>query len=158
MSSAEPKLCKILFRMHSDILDEITSETLWTKLIDEEKGIYERANLPFYFKNLTIGDKIIARFDEEENFLSYCETIEFSNSSTIHIVILSDSLTKENLITMLNSLDCYFESINEKYFAVEIDENQNWNIIRNEFQKLEEMKEISFSESCLSELHKNQVK
>ncbi len=36
---------KILVRYESDILDEITVETLWAEPTDKEKGIYSQTNL-----------------------------------------------------------------------------------------------------------------
>ena len=42
MTETENKQEKILFKYHSNVLDELTVETMWADVIDEGNGIYKK--------------------------------------------------------------------------------------------------------------------
>src|SRR6187402_1783998 len=86
---------KILFRYHSDILDEEVVETMWSEIIDLEKGIYKLDNIPFYGPLIATGDIFYAKYDENEKAVVYKETIAISGNSIIQAVILKDNYDKE---------------------------------------------------------------
>ena len=69
---------KILFRYHSDILDEVVVETMWSEIIDNEKGIYKLDNIPFYGPLIATDDVFHAKYDENEEAIVYRETIIIS--------------------------------------------------------------------------------
>src|SRR4051812_5592972 len=84
------KSVKILFRLFSDILEEITVETLWATIVDESKGRYKIDNIPFYLPSIASGDIVFAEFDEDEGRLTYREVVEYSGNSTVHVILLDD--------------------------------------------------------------------
>src|SRR6187431_2488064 len=86
---------KILFRYHSDILDEEVVETMWSEIIDSGKGIYKRDNIPFYGPLIARGDIFYAKYDENDGAIVYKETIAISGNSIIQVVILKDNFDKE---------------------------------------------------------------
>jgi hypothetical protein len=53
---ADNKLVKILFRLYSTILEEMTVETMWAKVVDEDQGLYGLDNIPFYLPVIASGD------------------------------------------------------------------------------------------------------
>ena len=41
MKTQDDNYVKILFRFHSDVLDEETVETMWATIVDKDKGLYK---------------------------------------------------------------------------------------------------------------------
>ena len=153
MNAPDDNLVKIQFRFYSNILDEETVETMWAKIVDEEKGYYQLDNIPFYVPVTASGDIVFAEFDNDEQTLTYRSTIEFSGNSTIHVIIMNNNDEINNIRETFNKMGCKSERLNNRYFAMEIPANIDYQPIK---QKLEEMKEeeiIGYAESCLGENH-----
>jgi hypothetical protein len=148
------KLVKILFRLFSDILDEITVETLWAKTIDESKGLYELDNITFYLPSIACGDTVFAEFDEDEEMLTYREVVEYSGNSTVHIILLDDSAEIESIRMTFETLGCASEKLHDKYFAMDVPVNVDYKTIKSVLQELENQETISYCESCLSDEHR----
>lgn len=106
---------KILFRYHSDILDEVVVETMWSEIIDSEKGIYKLDNIPFYGPLIATDDIFYAKYDETEEATVYKETIEISGNSIIQVVILKENFDKEIIRAKLKLMGCESEGLNETF-------------------------------------------
>ena len=148
---------KILFRYHSDILDEEVVETMWSEIIDSEKGIYKLDNIPFYGPLIATDDIFYAKYDEKEGAIVYKETIETSGNSIIQIVILIDNFDTEIIRERLKEMDCVSEVLNEKYFVAEIKKACNYSAVKQFLNEYSELGILDFAEPCLSKKHSDDL-
>ena len=65
MTPQEDNYVKILFRFHSDVLDEETVETMWATIVDKNKGLYKLDSIPFYAPLVASDDIVFAEFDSQ---------------------------------------------------------------------------------------------
>ena len=56
---------KILFKFHSNVLNEVTVETMWALKVEPVKGIYKLDSIPFYGPLIATDDEFYAEFDEQ---------------------------------------------------------------------------------------------
>jgi hypothetical protein len=148
---------KILFRYYSDVLDEEVVETMWAEIIDKAKGIYKLDSIPFYGPSIATDDLFLAQYDEDENYIVYKETIEYSGNSIIQVVILKDGFDKEIIQERLKLIDCLSEGLNKKYFSVEITKNINYSVVKTLLNEYKNSDIIDYAEPYLSEKHRNDL-
>jgi len=148
---------KILFRYYSDVLDEEVVETMWAEIIDKAKGIYKLDSIPFYGPSIATDDLFLAEYDEDENYIVYKETIEYSGNSIIQVVILKDDFDKEIIRERLKLIDCLSEGLNKKYFSIEITKNINYSVVKTLLNEFKNSDIIDYAEPCLSEKHRNDL-
>lgn len=144
---------KILVRYHSNVLDEIVVETIWTEIIDEKKGLYKIDNIPFYGPDFSCGDIVFAEYDEEEERITYRKVVENSGNSTVQIIILNEKIEVENLRNEFKNLGCESEGTGSNYFVMEVLYEINYNPIFQKLTELEKAEMISFAEPNISEKH-----
>lgn len=150
---AEDKLVKILFRAYSDILEEITVETLWATAIAEGKGLYQLDNIPFYLPLIATDDIIHAEFDEDEEMLIYRKTVKYSGNSTIHVIVLDDVNDINDIRDIFDDMGCPSECCNNKFFAMEVPAAIDYLFIKRKLDDLAKEDIIDYAESSLSENH-----
>lgn len=148
---------KILFRYHSDVLDEEVVETMWSEIIDLEKGIFKLDNIPFYGPIIATDDVFYAKYDENEEMVTYKETISISGNSIIQVVILKDDYDKEIIREKLKLMDCLSEGLNEKFFAVEIKKGVDYSVVKHFLNEYFELGILDFAEPCLSKKHNDDL-
>ncbi|MDR6844235.1 DUF4265 domain-containing protein [Flavobacterium granuli] len=148
---------KILFRYHSDVLDEEVVETMWSEIIDLEKGIYKLDSIPFYGPLIATDDIFYAKYDENDEAVVYKETISISGNSIIQVVILKDDYDKEIIREKLKLMDCLSEGLNEKYFVVEIKKDVNYSVVKFFLNEYFESEILDFAEPCLSKKHNDDL-
>ena len=61
----------------------VSMESIWAEVTEE--GYLKINNIPFYSKEISLGD-IVSVIQTEENYLLYDKTIIHSNNSTLRIV------------------------------------------------------------------------
>jgi hypothetical protein len=105
---------KILFRFFSDVLEEWTIETLWSEVVDAEKGLYKLANIPFY-ASVSCEDIVYAEFDENEHMLTYRKTVEHSGNSTIQVLIVDKRFVSNELRDLFVSFGCESEKFSDEF-------------------------------------------
>lgn len=147
------KHVKILFRFYSELFEEEMVETLWALKIDEELGLYQIDNIPFYVPLLASEDIVYAEHDSLEDRLVYRKTIKDSGNSTIHVVMLDENVDINTICDEFFDLECSYEGVNESYFAMEVPKTVNYKPIKERLEQLELQGQIGYAESCLSELH-----
>jgi hypothetical protein len=152
----EDKYEKILFKYHSNVLDEITVETMWAEKIDPKNGIYKLDSIPFYGPLIATGDEFFAEYDESEQRLTYRKTIKHSGNSIVIVVITQEGFDKEIIRDEFKLLNCTSEGLNETYFSMEVLELTNYAPIQKRLQELEDKGVIGYSEPCLSQKHRNE--
>jgi hypothetical protein len=148
---------KILFRYHSDVLNEEVVETMWSEIIDSEKGIYKLDNIPFYGPLIATDDIFYAKYDKKEETITYKETIEISGNSIIQVVILKDNYDKEIIREKLKEMNCLSEGLNEKFFAVEIKKDVDYLAVKHFLNEFSELEILDFAEPCLSKKHSDDL-
>ena len=149
----DSRAVKILFRLFSTILDEITVETLWAQTVDEANGLYKLDNIPFYLPLIACDDIVFAEYDEDEGMLTYREVAEYSGNSTIHVVVMDDTVEINTIRGVFEDLGCESERNSDKYFAMDVPVTVDYSIIRSKLEELKNSGVIDYSESALSEQH-----
>lgn len=155
---AEIKQEKILFRYHSNVLDEITVETMWSEIIDKENGIYKLDNIPFYGPQIATDDEFYAEFDESEQMLTYQKTTKFSGNSIVLVIIMQKGFDKEIVRNRFKELNCISEGLNDSYFSMEILKDINYSEISKILMEYEIGGILEYCEPCLSEKHRADLK
>jgi len=155
MNLREDNYVKILFRFHSDVLDEATVETMWAIVVDSDKGLYKLDSIPFYAPLVASDDIVLAEFDDQEQMLTYRKTIEYSGNSTVQVVLMDKSKEIDQIRDIFKELGCVSEKVNEGYFSMEIPSTVDYRNIKRKLDELEEKEIIGYAEPCLSDRHRN---
>ena len=128
--------------------NEYEVESVWTKKVG---NTFEIDNIPFFAKNIALGDVVSCEWDDDDMSYYFDELIEVSGNSTVRLLPVSSDYIKEIGIS-LEKLGCSWESIeNGNLIAVNIPRNVDYEIIRN---FIIENKLISdYQEACLGHIH-----
>jgi hypothetical protein len=153
MTYTDENYVKILFKFHSDLLDEQTVETMWAEIIDKNKGLYKLENIPFYAP-VASDDIVFAEFDEYEQRLTYRRTVEYSGNSTIQVVIMDKTKETNSIRTIFEELGCISEKFSEGYFVLEIPFSVDYKKIKGMLDELEANGAIDYAEPCLADGHR----
>jgi hypothetical protein len=143
---------KIFFRFFSTVLDEYTVETLWAAVVDTDKGLYKIDNIPFYAA-VAPDDLVLAEFDDDEQMLTYRETIEFSCNSIVQVVLMDENKSIDDIRAAFSKMGCDSEKLNEGYFSMEIPCMLDYSAVRKRLNELEEDGTIGYAEPYLSQKH-----
>lgn len=154
MTTQEANYVKILFRFHSDVLDEVTVETMWATIVDKDKGLYKLDNIPFYVPLIASADIVFAEFDAQEQMLTYRKTVEYSGNSTVQIVLIDKSKDINQIRDIFKELGCVSEKVNEGYFSMEIPSTVDYKNIKKKLSELEMQETIDYAEPCLADGHR----
>ncbi len=153
----EQEYTKVLFRYHSDILDEITVETLWAKPIDSSIGLYKLYNIPFYGPLIATEDEFIAEYDESEQMLTYKETVTHSGNSIVLVLLNDETQNIDDLRSEFKALNCQSEKFNDTYFSLEIPKSVQFSEIKKRLMAYESKDIIDYAEPCLSKKHEEDI-
>ncbi len=148
---------KILFRYFSTVLDEWTVETMWADVVDAEKGHYKLDNIPFYGPLVASDDIIFAEYDDDEEMLTYRETIKYSGNSIVNVVMMDKTIEVNEIRDLFKKEACLSEKINDGYFSMEILAANNFLPIKKMLEKLQTEGVIGYAEPCLSDIHREQI-
>ena len=157
MTETNDNSVKILFRYYSSVLDEWTVETMWADVVDADKGFYKLDSIPFYGPLVASDDIIFAEYDEDEERLTYRETIENSGNSIITVVIMDKIIDINNIRDIFKDMGCLSERVNDAYFSMEVLVDKNYKPIKQKLTDLEEQGIIGYAEPCLSDNHREQI-
>lgn len=152
MTEKDNKYQKLLIRFYSNVLDEETVETLWSTGVDKNKGLYKLENIPFYAP-LASDDIVFAEFDEDEQMLTYRETIEYSGNSTIQVVLMDKSKDINTIRELFKDLGCITEKLNDNYFSMEVPAKVDYKNIKIKLNYLRDQNIIDYAVPCLAEGH-----
>ena len=158
MTETDSKYEKILFKYHSNVLDELTVETMWAKIIDKDNGIYKLDNIPFYGPQIATDDEFYAEFDESEKILTYKKTTKHSGNSIVLVIITQKGFDKEIIRNRFKELDCESEGLNDSYFSMEVLSETDYSGIKKILNDYENDEILEYSEPCLSEKHQADLK
>jgi hypothetical protein len=153
MTETENIPVKILFRFHSDLLDQEIVETLWAETVNAVLGHYKLNSLPFYVPLIAVDDTVYAQYDDGEEMLKYIETVEPSGNSNLWVVVTDDDADIGAIRDVFTELDCSSEALSDRFFAMEVKSTTNYLKIKDKLNELRSEGIIDYSESCLSEQH-----
>ena len=154
MTKKDDNYVKILFRFHSDVLDEETVETMWATIFDKDKGLYKLDSIPFYAPLVASDDIVFAEFDDHEQMLTYRNTLVYSGNSTVQIVLTDQSKDINQIRKLFKELGCVSEKVNERYFSMEIPSSVDYKNIKNKLDELEAQETIGYAETCVADGHR----
>lgn len=154
MTIVDDNYVKILFRFHSDVLDEETVETMWATVVDKDKGLYKLDSIPFYAPLVASDDIVFAEFDEQEQMLTYRKTVKYSGNSTVQVVLMDKSKDINQIRDTFKELGCVSEKANEGYFSMEIPSTIDYKNIKKKLDELENQETIGYAEPCLADGHR----
>ena len=157
MEKEENIQVKVLFRYHSNVIDEITVETMWADTVDVEKGIYKLDSIPFYGPLIATSDEFFAEFDKDEQMLTYRRTTTSSGNSIVLVSVLQEGLDKEVLRNEFKERECTSEGVNDSYFSMEIPVSVDYSIIKEILEEYENKDVLGYAEPCLSEKHRKDI-
>ena len=147
------QIVKILFRFHSELLDQEVMEILRAETVNLEMGKYKIKDIPFYTPNIATDDIVHAEYDNEEELLVYRETLSTSGNSIVWVVITADETSIENIQEIFLQLDCDSEEVSERFFAMEVKSSTNYLRIRDKLIALKSEGTIDFAEPSRSIVH-----
>lgn len=125
---------------------EYKIESLWTIKTDE---YYKVDNIPFFIKNVSLGDIVSVEDDDGELFFD--DIIETSGHSTIQIVFFDQSKA-ESIEKSLEERGCHWEGSHIKsLISVDIPSEVNYEPIKKFLDDLESLKILEYREACLGQ-------
>jgi hypothetical protein len=157
MTDTNDNSVKILFRYYSSVLDEWTVETMWADVVDAKQGLYKLDSIPFYGPLVASDDIIFAEYDEDEERLTYRETIKNSGNSIITVVIMDETYDINSIQDIFKDMGCLSEKVNNAYFSMEVLAGKNYRPIKEKLDELEDKGIIGYAEPCLSDIHREQI-
>ena len=157
MTDTTDNTVKILFRYHSSVLDEWTVETMWGDVVGASKGLYKLNSVPFYGPLVASDDIIFAEYDEDEEMLTYRETIKNSGNSIVTVVIMDKTYDINTIRDIFKDLGCLSERVNDAYFSMEVLVDKNYKPVKEKLTELEDEGIIGYAEPCLSDIHREQI-
>ena len=79
---------------------------MWAKIVDIDKGLYKLDSIPFYASLVASDDIVLAEYDEMELMLTYRETVEHSENSTVQVIIMDDVAEINSLRDVFINMGC----------------------------------------------------
>jgi len=149
---------KVLFRYHSNVLDEVAVETMWAIKVDENNGIYKLDSIPFYGAEIATEDEFFAEYDESEQMVTYRKTTKYSRNSIVLVSITDEKINKEHIRDEFKALNCKSEGLNDFYFSMEILATTDYSVVKKRLEEYETQGLIEYAEPCLSEKHQDDIK
>ncbi len=147
------KKVRILFQFHSELLDEDMEETMWADIVNANLNHYQLDSIPFYTPFIATDDIVHAEYDDVEGMLLYKETIQPSGNSTLWIAVLNESTDIDEIRDIFFELDCISDSLDDRFFVMEVKAKTNYLLIKNKLNELKAEKIIDYTEGCLSVNH-----
>lgn len=147
------KFTKILARYYSDLEEKIVVETLWAEEIDVKKWWYRVDNIPFYWPSFSYNDIIFAKYNDNEDFLTFQKIIKPSGNSTIQIIIPNPDFDTENFIKNIVKINIEVEKFHSQFLVCNVPYSENYKTFHQFLLEKEKTWEIAFAEPNLSEKH-----
>ncbi|MDX1446910.1 DUF4265 domain-containing protein [Lishizhenia sp.] len=151
------ELVKIKTEYYSDVLEERTIETLWAKIHDLRKGLYQIDNIPFYGAPFACKDIIHAIVDED-GVLCFQKVIRASNHSILQIFVHQKNTLNSEIRDWFKDVNCSTEGVSENYFVVDVPMKIDYKKLQDSLKRKETEGIVEFAEALLSKKHKKDLK
>ena len=148
---------RILFRYHSDIMNQEVVETMWGEKVESNPNLFRLDSIPFYGPTIATGDEFLADFDETEGMFTYRETTQFSGNSIVVVVIVQEGYDIERIRDRFIGMECDSEKLNEIYFSMEIKADTDYKPVKILLEEYNEKGILDYAEPCLSKKHRKDM-
>jgi hypothetical protein len=131
---------------YKDDEGEYQIESVWAS----RKGdYYEINNIPFFAKNIALGD--LVSVEEDEGALYFKELIKASGHSVVQLIILNGNDVTQ-IGKELEKLGCTWEESNiRNWISIDIPKNVSYHLVRNHLDEGEKEGRWSYREACLAQ-------
>ena len=85
--------------------------------------------------------------------LTYRKVVEYSGNSTIHVMLMDNTVEINTIRKVFEDLGCESEKYSDKYFAMDVPVTVDYSNIKSKLKELQKADIIDYSESALSEQH-----
>ena len=127
----------------------VSMESIWVEVTEE--GYFKVNNIPFYSKEISLGD-IVSGIQTEENYLLYDKTIIHSKNSTLRIVFFNENQKfKDKILAKLINLGCESETFNANFHAINIPIQVDIEEIYNFFDEFVETNDLDYDTGYLAQ-------
>ena len=127
----------------------VSMESIWAE--ETEEGYLKINNIPFYSKEISLGD-IVSGIQMEENYLLYDKTIIHSKNSTLRIVFFNENQKfKDKILAKLINLGCESETFNANFHAINIPIQVDIEEIYNFFDEFVETNDLDYDTGYLAQ-------
>lgn len=130
----------------------VSSERLWA--IDAGEGRYRLDNIPFFARELALGDIVSAVVEEgaDEGILRYQQVIEPSGHSTFRVLVHDEAQVQE-VCGLLERLGCGTEQSHlPRLVAIDIPPSVSLDAVRKALEPGRAQERWDYEEACLGEL------
>lgn len=137
---------RILFRLEKDADDHPPAEVERFRARRLEDGSFEIDNIPFFVRDISVGDVVSARSHEGE--WEFSELISASGNSTLRVIVFDEAhvaSTKEHL----KAQGCCSELHTSKLLSVDVPAHANLWAIRDWLSHQEAAGLLEFEDACL---------
>lgn len=115
------------------------------------KNMAKITDIPLFAPNLAKDDIVLVEC--ENGFYYFDGFVEYSNNSTIQIILLGND---DTIIKSLLKFDIDIRYFNHHYFSIHIPKQTHYFPIFQMLRDLEDDGKLSFKESCLAYCHKKE--
>lgn len=115
-----PDMAKVLFRVPKGDGGEFC-ETLWAFPLGND--LFRIDNSPFYAYSVSLGDVVLAPFDDERGIASFERVVTKSGHRMIRVLFetaATDGSTSAQTLAEFVSLGCTFEGSNGRYICIDV--------------------------------------
>lgn len=144
---------KVLFRYHSEVLEEEVVETMWAVPVDIRNGLYRLDTIPFYGPPIATDDIFFAENDDNEEMLTFREVRKHSGNSILQVILMCEPFDTTDLRGKLMELGCPSEGLNDRYFVVEVPATVDYGPVKALLYELTSLGQIGYAEPVLSGQH-----
>lgn len=157
LAMEETQHVKIVFRFYSELFEQDMEEALWAFELDKENRLYQIDSIPLYIPLIASNDIVFADHDSTYETLIYNKTIHYSGHSTIQVVLADETKSIDEIREIFSNMRCVSEKVNDTFFALDVPEDVDYQMVKAELDKLEEADTVEYAEPSLSEQHRQQT-
>lgn len=148
MSSGETSSVKVVFRFFNTVLDEDYAESMWAQVIDQEQGLYQLDNVPFFVTSYSLGDIVLVETEDEQLIVKGLE--KESGNSTLQIMMMQADM-KSAVQQALEKLGCDWEESHlPDYFSVNVPSAITYAPVSRYLKKAKKQGLLAYREACLA--------
>ncbi|MCR5890052.1 DUF4265 domain-containing protein [Hymenobacter sp. J193] len=138
---------KVIFRFFNTVLDEDYVESMWAQIVNQEQGLYQLDNIPFFVTGYALGDVVLV--EEEEGELVVKDLVVESGNTTLHIIAMQADVAG-SIQQALEKLGCSWEGSHlPGYFSVNVPQTVKYAPIKRYLKQAEKQGALGFREACL---------
>lgn len=137
---------RVLFKLEKEEEDypPVDYERLWARPLGE--GLFEIDNIPFFVRDISVGDVVAAQQGEEEAVFS--ALVRESGSSTLRVIVF-DPTHVENVRRRLQEFGCSTELNVSKMLGVDVPAQVDLQAVRAWLMEKQSSGTLEFEDACI---------